>query len=113
MPVILENLPSLPLEKYSNTADPETITEIVVQTRSSFLVDIAHARIAAATQNMPLTLYLEKLPLQKAEQIHISGIRKENGRWSDAHEALSPEDFQLFEWILGICNPAVVTLKYF
>jgi len=113
LPIILENLPSLPLEKYNYAADPEIITEIVEQTGSSFLPDIAHAGMAAVAQNMPVTSYIEKLPLEKTKQIHVSGVRKENGQWRDAHEALSPEDFQLLEWILGKCDPIVVTLEYF
>jgi uncharacterized protein (UPF0276 family) len=111
--IILENLPSLPLKKYNYAADPEIITEIVEQTASAFLLDIAHARIAATTQNLPVTTYIEKLPLDKTEQIHASGVRKENGRLRDAHETMSPEDFQLLEWILGKCNPTIVTLEYY
>jgi len=113
LPVILENLHSLRPEKYKYAADPELITEIVEQTSSSFLLDIGHARIAAANQNMPVTSYIEKMPLEKTEQVHVSGVRKENGRWRDAHEAPSLEDFQLLEWILGKCNPEIVTLEYF
>jgi len=62
---------------------------------------------------MSVTSYIGKLPLEKTKQIHISGARKENGQWRDAHEALSPEDFQLLEWVLGNCDPIVVTLEYF
>ena len=113
IPIILENLHSLQFEKYDYAANPKYITEIVNKTDSGFLLDIAHARIAATFQKQDLSSYIERLPLEKIEQIHVSGIRVKNGHIYDAHESLEDEDYQILKWILGISKPQIVTLEYF
>ena len=113
LPVVLENLPSLPLEKYSYAADPELITQIVEQTDSGFLLDIAHARMAATFQRQAVSSYIEKLPLKRIKQIHVSGIRMKDGHFYDAHESLEEQDYELLKWVLEKSEPEIVTLEYF
>ena len=57
--------------------------------------------------------YLEKLPLERTMQIHVSGIREQYGRLRDAHESLQEEDYIVLKWLLGKSKPLVVTLEYF
>ncbi|MBE9525237.1 MAG: DUF692 family protein, partial [Chloroflexi bacterium] len=97
VPVILENLASLPEKKYAYAANPDIITEIVETTDSGFLLDIAHARLAAIYQGVVISSYLEKLPLERIEQIHVSGIRMQNGHLRDSHESLESEDYALLK----------------
>lgn len=112
-PIILENLPSLPLEKYAYAADPSLITEIVNATNSGFLLDIPHARVAASHRRMSVENYLEKLPLEQIIQIHVSGARNIDGYFQDAHESMQDEDYAILNWVLGKSKPKVVTLEYF
>ncbi len=113
LPIILENLSSLPDEKYRYAADPDIITEVLEITDSGLLLDIAHARLAASYQGQDFRSYLEKLPLERTVQIHVSGIRKQDGYLRDAHESLQEEDYTMLKWVLGKCKPRVVTLEYF
>jgi uncharacterized protein (UPF0276 family) len=113
LPIILENLSSLPDEKYHYQAGPDIITEIMETTDSGLLLDISHARLAASFQGRHVRSYLEKLPLERMMQIHVSGIRKQFGRLRDAHESLQEEDYTLLKWVLGKCQPRVITLEYF
>lgn len=113
VPIILENLHSLPRAKYNYAASPENITALVKRTACGFLLDIAHARIAAKLQQQDIYAYIEGLPLEKLEQIHVSGIRMKNGQIHDAHESLAEDDYQLLKWVLKISKPRVVTLEYF
>jgi len=113
LPIILENLPSLPKEKYAYAANPSAVSDIVRTTDSGFLLDIPHARIAASYQGMDAESYLEKLPLERIVQIHVSGIRKIDGHLRDMHEAMQDEDYAILKWVLGRCKPKVVTLEYF
>lgn len=113
LPVILENLPSLPHKKYAYAANPLEIKDIVETTDSGFLLDIAHARVAASYQGMNVELYLEKLPLERTIQIHISGVRNKNGYLKDTHETMQDEDYAILNWILERSKPKVVTLEYF
>ena len=77
------------------------------------LLDLAHARLAAAFRGQAVEEYVAALPLERVRQIHVSGIRRRNGRWYDAHESLQEEDYRLLEWALDRCDPAMVTLEYF
>lgn len=112
IPVILENLTSLPQEKYAYAADPSLITEIVETTNSGLLLDIAHARAAASYCGMSVENYLERLPLKRIVQIHISGVREKGSHLQDAHEAMQNEDYTILNWVLGKSEPEVVTLEY-
>jgi uncharacterized protein (UPF0276 family) len=114
LPLILENLPSLHHEKYTYAANPSTISAVIRTTDSGFLLDIAHARVAAASyQGMSVENYLEKLPLERTTQIHVSGARVKDGYLQDTHEAMQDEDYAILKWVLEKSRPKVVTLEYF
>ena len=113
LPLILENLPSLPRMEYQYNADPAVIAEVVERADSGFLLDLAHARAAAAFQGVDIYAYLENLPLSRTAQLHLSGVREKNGNLYDAHEVLEEIDYQLLQWVLARCQPQVVTLEYF
>jgi uncharacterized protein (UPF0276 family) len=113
LPIILENLTSLPVEKYSYAASPELINHIVEETDSGFLLDIAHARIAARFQGQDVQTYIEKFPLNRVKQIHVSGVRIKNGHIYDAHESMQERDYELLKWMLEKSGPEMVTLEYF
>jgi len=112
IPIILENLASLPAQKYAYAAIPTTIREIVASTDSGLLLDLAHARVAASYQGMEVERYLEKLPLERVRQIHVSGARVQRGYLCDAHESLGAEDYAILKWVLERTQPQIVTLEY-
>lgn len=113
LPILIENLPPLPVRKYNYAIDPGVITRILERTKAGMVLDIAHARIAASYQGIGAEGYLASLPLDKVQQIHISGIRQEDGVWQDSHESLRERDYELLQWTLERCQPRVVTLEYF
>jgi len=110
--VLLENNDPLPWPGYDYHCDPGWIRRVLEQTDCALLLDTGHARIAAAHLGMETTAYLDQLPLERALQVHISGPREKNGRLYDAHQSLQEEDYGLLEFILGGCQPQVVTLEY-
>jgi len=63
IPIILENLPSLPLKKYNLAANPVLISKVVKETDAGFLLDIAHARVAAQFQGQSVESYIDEFPL--------------------------------------------------
>jgi len=113
LPILLENLPSLPVDKYNYAADPGLIAHIVEHTGSEMVLDIAHARIAASYQNTEVKSYLSDLPLEHVTQIHVSGTGKEDGVLYDGHEVMEAVDYELLAWVLDRTQPRVVTLEYF
>lgn len=113
LPILLENLPSLPVWKYNYAADPEVISKIVAGTDTTMVLDIAHARIAASYHKQEVKSYLANLPLDRVQQIHVSGVREEHGILQDRHDVMGEIDYELLDWTLGRTAPEVVTLEYF
>ena len=113
VPIILENLSSLPEKKYAYAANPEIITKIINISGSGLLLDIPHAQVAASHQGKDVRNYFEKLPLDRTIQVHVSGTRLKNGFLQDAHESMQTEDYALLSWVLVRCKPQTVTLEYF
>jgi len=112
-PIVLENLHSIPGERYNYAASPEGITAILEQTDSGLLLDLAHARVAASYQGVAVRSYIERLPLDRLVQVHVSGTRTKHGVLYDAHESTGEEEYRLLEWVLDTSRPQVVTLEYF
>jgi uncharacterized protein (UPF0276 family) len=113
VPIILENLISLPNCKYGYAADPGVITKLLEEIECGLLLDIAHARVAASYQGKDVERYLDGLSLDRVEQVHVSGVRMKAGYLHDAHESMQQEDYVLLEWVLRRSRPKVVTLEYF
>jgi len=115
VPIILENMPAPPdaKKRYAFDADADLIDVILEKTHCKMLLDLAHARVAAANQEMDVYDYLGLLPLNKVVQIHVSGPRMHRGHLCDAHEPLGEVDYALLEWVLGRTKPHIVTLEYF
>jgi hypothetical protein len=112
LPVILENMPCSHV-RHRLEVDPWITSEILEATGCDLLLDLAHARIGAQYFNQSPMDYLQRLPLDKVRQIHLSGPRTRAGRLYDAHEPMSEEDYALLEWTLARVDPEVVTLEYF
>lgn len=74
---------------------------VLNETGAEMLLDLAHARVAAAFRQMPVTECLIRLPLEKVRQIHLSGVRVVAGELCDAHEILIEDDYHLLGWVLG------------
>lgn len=113
LPLLIENMPSFRSLKYRFEIETKNIAGILKSAGADFLLDIAHAQVAASVLKMDVHQYLDDLPLQKVLQIHVSGPRPKNGILYDAHEELQEEDYRLLKWVLERSKPEVVTLEYF
>ena len=111
-PVLLENMAALPGLKYGFAASPETISEMVQKSGCGLLLDLPHARVAASYQGFDVKDYLQRLPLDKVKQIHVSGPELKNGILWDRHEVMQAEDYALLEWALKHSSPEIITLEY-
>jgi len=81
--------------------EPAVISRVVREAGCNFLLDIAHASIAAKYLGMDPHEYIFALPVDRVREIHVSGtISVGNNGWED-HYALSPEDWALTEWVVG------------
>jgi uncharacterized protein (UPF0276 family) len=113
VPLFLENVPNWPWPGEIDVGvRPDFICRVLDETGCDLLLDMAHARIAAAALDCDPEDYLQQLPLGRVVEIHVSGPRHESGAWLDCHEPLQDEDFALLEWLLQRTQPRVVTLEY-
>ncbi len=113
LPLLIENMPSFERLKYRFEIETKNIARILESADADFLLDMAHAQVAASVLKLDVHQYLDGLPLQKVRQIHVSGTRQKNGVLYDAHKALQEDDYRLLKWILERSSPELVTLEYF
>lgn len=112
VPVTLENIEFVPSRKFIDHIQPALIRHVLDETGCALLLDLGHARVAAAELDIPARDYLLQLPLERVIQIHISGPRIKNGRLFDAHQTLQDEDYDLLQFALQHTRPQVLTLEY-
>jgi uncharacterized protein (UPF0276 family) len=118
--VLVENIPHWSRSRPAYTADPAFISAVVEESGCGFLLDLAHARVAARYQGEPVHDYLLRLPMERLVEVHVSGPRPEpqadsrsaGGRLVDAHQPMLEEDYVLLAWVLERSRPRAVTLEY-
>ena len=113
-PVLVENMPRWSRSRPAYTADPAFISAVVEESGCGFLLDLAHARVAAAYQGEPERDYLARLPLDRLVEVHVSGPRPApgGGPLTDAHQPMLEADETLLAWVLARWRPRAVTLEY-
>ncbi len=77
--------------------EPEMISRAVYETGCGFLLDTAHAAASARYLGVDERAYISRLPVDHLRELHITGLRYQDGRWHD-HYALTPDDWALTEW---------------
>ncbi len=112
IPFMIENLDYNPTNAYEYVCEPGFIRQVLVETDTWLLFDLAHARVTAHAMGIPVEEYIDQLPMERIRQIHLNSPGWKNGRLMDTHHALTEEDYQLFAKILKQCQPLAVTLEY-
>jgi uncharacterized protein (UPF0276 family) len=97
-PIISENLPfEPPIPDYHLSSDAELISKAIIETDTGLLLDISHARITTETLGINDQEYIEKLPLDRLHEVHITGVRRYHGFLED-HFEMQPDDWLSAEW---------------
>jgi uncharacterized protein (UPF0276 family) len=117
--VIIENTPmTLTGRDYLRPViDPDTISAITTQTGCRLLLDVSHACITCATLRMDPRQYLQKLPVHRLAELHITGLAVEDGQLTD-HRAMREEDWPLLDWVFDQVRtgawaaPGIVAFEY-
>lgn len=112
VPILIENLDYNPTQAYEYVCEPDFIQEVLSETDTYLLFDLAHARVTAHAFGTSVEDYIAQLPLDRVRQIHLNRPGWRNGRLFDAHLALEDDDYQLYEQILSRSQPWAVTLEY-
>lgn len=118
IPFIAENLPwhsSLPQLKLAS--DPQLISEFLVRNEVGLLLDLSHAQITAAMMSVDYRDYVAQLPLERLEELHITGIREYRGYMTD-HFEMQEHDWPIAQWAAsqirsGVWKePEIVAFEY-
>lgn len=99
--------------------DADTICRIVVDSGCGFLLDLAHARMAAAYLGLDAREYIAGLPVDRLRELHITGTRydEDEARLVD-HFPMTAPDWELAAWAFERIHrgewrkPDIVALEY-
>lgn len=92
-------------------AEPDFISEVILESGTRFLLDISHAYTAARETRADFQAHLDRLPLELTHEIHINGwIENASGHMS--HTKINELGYQMLISVLGRCQPKYVTLEY-
>jgi hypothetical protein len=80
--------------------EPDVFRAVLESTGARMLFDISHARIAAHHLGMDAHAYIDALPLERVQELHITGIHTLDGVLTD-HLDLQAEDWDYFDWVMG------------
>lgn len=97
-PVIAENLPwHTTMPELEIACNPDLISKFLLRNDVELLLDLSHAQISADRLGINYQDYVNKLPLDRLRELHITGIRTYAGNLCD-HFELQEHDWQVAEW---------------
>ena len=102
--IICENLPTHVKDDDGEwplfcSVEPETVYAAIDRAGCKLLLDIDHARNAADILGMDAKSYVESLPVDRIGELHMSGVRRIDGRLED-HMGMSDECWQYVDWAI-------------
>ncbi len=112
VPLLVENMDYCPEGAYEHVCDPAFIAEVVDAVGCGLLLDLAHLQVSADWLGLDPVAYLDRLPLDRVVEVHVSSPRPLGERLDDCHHHLLPRDYALLRALLDRCDPAVVLLEY-
>lgn len=107
-PIIIENVPIFQNCGNPNInfprciGKPDFISTLIQEADVDFLLDIAHARVAASVLGIDIYEYLDSLPLERIVEIHVSGVKDSNlNQLVDFHCAMDEKDIDLLNYVIN------------
>lgn len=107
--VALENLDYNPGGAYEYVCEPDFIKEMVEKLDVYLAMDIAHLLVTAHNFGISPFKYIERLPLERVGEIHISHPEGEN----DKHNCPTSFEYEMLEHILANSEPEFIVLEYY
>jgi uncharacterized protein (UPF0276 family) len=113
LPILLENSPLYFSMPGSNLSQVEFIGKICKnRPRQRLLLDLVHLEITCHNENLCLLDTLCDLPLDRVDEVHLSGHSEGDVWWDDHSSPIREETFDLLDALLKRCCPKAVTLEY-
>lgn len=111
--IAVENLNRFLSDAYLHVCEPDFIKEFVEKNNISLVLDIGHAEISAYNFGMDIMEYIERLPLKKTVEIHISKAGMVNGVMLDRHGKPDEFTYHILHRIIDMCEPQYLVVEYY
>lgn len=113
VPIILENSPQYFSVPGSTMSIVDFVIEVHARCQAGMLLDLTHFLISALNANFDPVREIERLPLERVVEVHISGCDIQGGSaWDDHASTAGEEVFQLLDRALQRARPWAVTFEY-
>lgn len=111
--VLLENSPLYFQIPSSTMSQSEFVSALCRLSNADLLLDLAHLYISSQNIGFDPFEELERFPLDRVVEIHISGVDVQpDGLWDD-HANAAPEIlYQMLERVMQDATPRAITLEY-
>ena len=112
-PLILENSPQYFAVPGSTMSMVEFVAEVASRCDTGLLLDLSHFAITSLNTGVDALEEIERLPLERVVEIHVSGYNEQAGVIWDDHAAPAPPlVFELLERVARRARPRALTLEY-
>lgn len=113
IPIILENPPAYFTLPGSTLSQLDFINIICSESSTNLLLDLAHLYITAQNFDFDPIKALDRLPLSRVKEVHISGVNEDSNMFWDNHANNAPDIiFEMLEIVLKNVQPHAITLEY-
>lgn len=111
--LLLENSPVYFQMPGTTMTQVDFVREICRQSSVRLLLDLTHFQITASNMGFDAMTELLRYPLDRVEEIHISGSSTDKSiRWDDHSTSAGDDVYELLGIVLQQCRPKAITLEY-
>lgn len=113
VPLILENPPQYFVVPGSTMNLVDYVIDVMARNDVGLLLDLTHFLITCLNMRLDAVAEINRLPLERVVEVHISGLSVQSGVAWDDHAVPAPaEVFDLLDLLLRQVRPTAVTLEY-
>jgi uncharacterized protein (UPF0276 family) len=113
VPLILENSPQYFVVPGSTMNMVDFICAVTARSDVGLLLDLSHFLITSLNTRVDAMTEIERMPLERVVEIHISGFSRQSGVvWDDHAAPAPPAVFELLDRVLQRANPRALTFEY-
>jgi uncharacterized protein (UPF0276 family) len=113
VPLLVENSPLYFKIPTSTMTQTEFLRALCERTRVVLLLDLAHLYITSRTMGFDPLEELERFPLEKVVEVHLSGVDEQgDGLWDDHARRAPGILYRMLEQVVKAVIPRAVTLEY-
>jgi uncharacterized protein (UPF0276 family) len=113
VPLILENSPQYFAIPGSTMKMVDFVAMVASRCDVDLLLDLSHLMITSMNTGVDAFREIERLPLERVVEIHMSGMNLQSGVvWDDHAIPAPPEMFDLLKCVMERARPRALTMEY-